>query len=649
MTKWTLLGLLLLAAAARAQDYRESFDAPPAGWTLDGGALPQDARWAFDTTPADFPSGPSRDGNSLNFNNGQDYAGCAAGSATSPSISLGALQHPVLRFWCNYQTETRGTAFDRRSVEIWSRDGKTLLAGWQLASTGYSFDRAGGLVGIGPGPCGEAYTDLESGVPVAAWHEHKIHLDPAWGDVRVRFVFWSVDDARNGYAGWAVDDLFVGSHPTPPPAGWPDVFPDTALDELPVPDGNELDTCIRSGSKLLWSWGTTNRGDPGVHLVIGNHPDAILGPSYLYFDALHGHLHFSQYADFTLWADVAGEGLVKLRRGPKRSFCLTDSERLGTDPSVSPGCEAGYQAISYNWQDVYALFTPGQEIDVVGLANDRDYWLVGTIDPLNRLRETNDANQTDQIHFVLTAQNGQVGILDRDNPYPPTGTALTITSATLGTNRGEPAVHVFGTGFDTTLFPILYDAGTEVDEAPFLTIVGPTEIWIQVPAAVAAPASLDLVRPDGAAASARIGGGAPVACPEPAAPRLVYATIDGPVVVLGVAPLPVTFQGSGGSASAPLEHTWDFGDGSAPETVTGVGDGASTAVEHTYAVPGNYVVRLTVRDADGATDERTATVAVAPFVPPPSDSGGGCGTLGVETPLLWGVLLLLRRRKRRSR
>jgi len=542
----TIVASLLLSSAAWAQGYSTGFDSGSTGWVFDtpvGGV-----GWAVDGTPSAFPSGVARTGSSLNYNNGTDYAGCNGGGALSPSIALGGLVNPVLTFWCNYDTETRGTAVDRRLIQVWSADLATMHAEWQLASVGYSFNPAGGIAGVGPGPCGEAYVDLETGTPVTAWHAHRIYLDAAWGDVRIRFVFWTVDDLRNGYGGWAVDDLAVASHPTAAPTGWPDNSPDTITTATTPNDGDgyELNDCRRyagASAWLRWAWGCTNWGDTGVHMIIGNHNQSILHESFMYYDPGHGHYHMSQYSDFSLW-QVQAYGYEKIRRGPKRSFCLTDIDQIGTgNPSISPGCSGVFQAISYRWQDVYARGTSGQEINTAGLASGTDYYLVGVIDPLNRLRETSESNQADYIHFTMptvpSTGSTQVTIIDRTTPYAPTSTALTIASAAVEAHPtlGTAMVHVIGTGFDVTLVPVLYDgADTSVAEAPFFIITGGTEIWITIPAGIATPASIDLLRARGDAASFRIGGAAPGGCAAPGAPTLTP----------GVPPPPPPPQGGGG-------------------------------------------------------------------------------------------------------
>lgn len=57
-----------------------------------------------------------------------------------------------------------------------------------------------------------------------------------------------------------------------------------------------------------------------------------------------------------------------------------------------------------------------------------------------------------------------------------------------------------------------------------------------------------------------------------------------------------------------VSYEWDFGDGSF---------GNGSFVTHTYSAPGNYSVKLTVMDDDGAEDTDNCTVSVVSQTPPP--------------------------------
>jgi subtilisin family serine protease len=71
----------------------------------------------------------------------------------------------------------------------------------------------------------------------------------------------------------------------------------------------------------------------------------------------------------------------------------------------------------------------------------------------------------------------------------------------------------------------------------------------------------------------------------------------------GTAPLVVSLDGSGSSDAdgTIVSHAWDFGDGT-----TGTG----AVVMHEFSSVGNYTVRLTVTDDDGATGQATVLIKV---------------------------------------
>ncbi len=86
------------------------------------------------------------------------------------------------------------------------------------------------------------------------------------------------------------------------------------------------------------------------------------------------------------------------------------------------------------------------------------------------------------------------------------------------------------------------------------------------------------------------------------------ANAGGPYTVIEGAPL--TFDGTGSTDAGNdiVSYAWNFGDGA-----TGTGP----TPEHTYEIMGSYTVTLLVTDAEGATDNSTASVTVpnAPGTP----------------------------------
>src|SRR4051795_3030515 len=92
------------------------------------------------------------------------------------------------------------------------------------------------------------------------------------------------------------------------------------------------------------------------------------------------------------------------------------------------------------------------------------------------------------------------------------------------------------------------------------------------------------------------GGGTPP--PDNTAPNASFAI---PSCVAGAA---CTFTSTSTDDVAVLEWFWDFnGDNNA--------DAVTATATYTFAQPGNYPVKLTVRDAGGLSDDVTTTVTVA--------------------------------------
>lgn len=132
----------------------------------------------------------------------------------------------------------------------------------------------------------------------------------------------------------------------------------------------------------------------------------------------HGHHHFEGFALYELRRLKKGRpnmrpgGLVV--DGTKVSFCLIDYEEDGEE-DASPGsfgfggwplyysCLAGsgFQGISRGWRDVYGQSTIGQQVVVDDVAPGQ-YALVVTIDPEERLHETDETDNVVALKVALT-------------------------------------------------------------------------------------------------------------------------------------------------------------------------------------------------------------------------------------------------------
>lgn len=79
-----------------------------------------------------------------------------------------------------------------------------------------------------------------------------------------------------------------------------------------------------------------------------------------------------------------------------------------------------------------------------------------------------------------------------------------------------------------------------------------------------------------------------------------------PTVMQGCAPVTTVFQDKSFSNEAIVEWHWSFGDGSPDVVANNGGD-----IQHTYNQPGEYEVRLSIRNAAGCTDTSYAVVVRA--------------------------------------
>ncbi len=96
--------------------------------------------------------------------------------------------------------------------------------------------------------------------------------------------------------------------------------------------------------------------------------------------------------------------------------------------------------------------------------------------------------------------------------------------------------------------------------------------------------------------------------------------VNSPISMAGTATDPGSIDQAG------LVYTWDFGDGT---------QGSGPIVSHSYATPGDYTVKLTVTDKDGAQGSDTATVQVIAVNQPPTAMISGPTQGLVGEPLIF--------------
>jgi hypothetical protein len=121
------------------------------------------------------------------------------------------------------------------------------------------------------------------------------------------------------------------------------------------------------------------------------------------FHVAHNHWHFVDFSGF----ELKNTGGATLLQGTKISFCLADTARSSPNVPGSPGrsyygnCDqAAPQGISAGWSDIYDSSLPEQYLIINGVP-DGDYCLVSTVDPMKRILETNESNNTASTRFRL--------------------------------------------------------------------------------------------------------------------------------------------------------------------------------------------------------------------------------------------------------
>jgi hypothetical protein len=208
--RWLAVAALFVLAGGGAASIQSTstplnanFDTGLAGWTTTAPIGSPPCGWFADATPAASVA-PGSPPNSLNFNDGTDFdvPGLAtSGSATSPPVSLAGATSATLTFVCMYQTETTGTGFDARNVQM-DTNGFAGTPPFNTALSGTSLTS----------PCAAMLT----------WHTHSFPVPAALltANFQVRFTFNSGDSILNAFQGWFVDNVVVtatGIAPPPPP------------------------------------------------------------------------------------------------------------------------------------------------------------------------------------------------------------------------------------------------------------------------------------------------------------------------------------------------------------------------------------------------------------------------------------------------
>src|SRR5574341_202813 len=151
------------------------------------------------------------------------------------------------------------------------------------------------------------------------------------------------------------------------------------------------------------------------------------------YHAAHNHIHFDDYALYTLQPVNAPGGSE--RTGSKTTFCVMDTTKINTQLPGAPSsavystCGNQVQGMSVGWGDTYCAHLAGQEIDFTGNP-DGIYQLKIEVDPKKLLVEANEGDNVSCVLLRIT-QPSTVTVLDSSGSCS-TVSSITPNSASVG-------------------------------------------------------------------------------------------------------------------------------------------------------------------------------------------------------------------------
>jgi lysyl oxidase len=169
----------------------------------------------------------------------------------------------------------------------------------------------------------------------------------------------------------------------------------------------------------------------------GTHTTRLAGT----FAVVSGRLRFTDSADYFLKEITTGNsvgGIVAANQ--KVSYCIVDSQKYPTQPPGTPAT-AQYNTcgptmgVSVGWADIYpSTFTTTQIVPLTGVS-DGTYWLENTGDPLNRLLESDETNNTSRVQVAITTGlSPEIDVLGNGQSVPNNDST---PSANDGTDFGN--------------------------------------------------------------------------------------------------------------------------------------------------------------------------------------------------------------------
>ena len=173
---------------------------------------------------------------------------------------------------------------------------------------------------------------------------------------------------------------------------------------------------------------------------------SLLFAGWLTYHPAHNHIHFDDYASYTLKPVNAPGG--NSRFGQKTTFCVMDTTAVDTRLPDAPSqavystCGNQIQGMSVGWGNTYGSHLAGQEIDFTENA-DGMYQLIIEVDPKKVIVESNE-NDNVSCALLSIKKPSTVTVLDSS------GSCSTVTSITPKTVVMGTTIPVTITGFGFT-------------------------------------------------------------------------------------------------------------------------------------------------------------------------------------------------------
>ena len=205
------------------------------------------------------------------------------------------------------------------------------------------------------------------------------------------------------------------------------------------------------------------------------------------YHALHAHIHFNDYALYTLQPINAPGGSQRI--GQKTTFCIMDTTKVNTSLPGAPAsayystCESQTQGMSVGWGDTYGAHLAGQSINFTGNA-DGVYQLKIQVDPKMLLTEGSKGDNVSCLLLnirkpstatVLDASGNCSTVLSVEPNTVTAGTSVWVTVTGYGFTTGMPVTFENGTGPRPTASNVELVTDTESQDTIIMLVTVPNK------------------------------------------------------------------------------------------------------------------------------------------------------------------------------